>query len=62
MSKHILPHHLRSQAVALAHDVLMVPIAWLLAYWLRYNLEVVPAAYYEDAVVGLLFVLPSQRT
>ncbi|MEW8006025.1 MAG: polysaccharide biosynthesis protein, partial [Candidatus Thiodiazotropha endolucinida] len=62
MSKHILPHHLRSQAVALAHDVLMVPIAWLLAYWLRYNLEVVPAAYYEDALVGLLFVLPIQLT
>jgi FlaA1/EpsC-like NDP-sugar epimerase len=60
MSKHILPHHLRSQAVALAHDVLMVPIAWFLAYWLRYNLEVVPASYYEDALVGLLFVLPIQ--
>jgi FlaA1/EpsC-like NDP-sugar epimerase len=38
----------------------MVPIAWFLAYWLRYNLEVVPAAYSEDALVGLLFVLPIQ--
>ncbi|MES9943507.1 MAG: nucleoside-diphosphate sugar epimerase/dehydratase [Candidatus Thiodiazotropha sp.] len=62
MSKDILPRHLRSQAVALAHDVMMVPIAWLLAYWLRYNLEVVPAAYYTDALVGLLFVLPIQLT
>jgi FlaA1/EpsC-like NDP-sugar epimerase len=62
MSKDILPRHLRSQAVALAHDVLMVPIAWFLAYWLRYNLEVVPAAYYEDALIGLLFVLPIQLT
>ncbi|PVV26434.1 MAG: polysaccharide biosynthesis protein, partial [gamma proteobacterium symbiont of Ctena orbiculata] len=62
MSKDILPRHLRSQAVALAHDVMMVPIAWLLAYWLRYNLEVVPAAYYSDALVGLLFVLPIQLT
>jgi FlaA1/EpsC-like NDP-sugar epimerase len=60
MNKEILPQHLRSQAVALAHDVLMVPIAWFLAYWLRYNLEVVPAAYSEDALVGLLFVLPIQ--
>jgi FlaA1/EpsC-like NDP-sugar epimerase len=60
MDKQILPQHLRSQAVALAHDVLMVPIAWFLAYWLRYNLEVVPAAYSEDALVGLLFVLPIQ--
>jgi FlaA1/EpsC-like NDP-sugar epimerase len=62
MNIHLLPHHLRSQAVALAHDVLMVPIAWLLAYWLRYNLEVVPAAYYNDALVGLIFVLPIQLT
>jgi FlaA1/EpsC-like NDP-sugar epimerase len=62
MSRHILPRHLRSQAVALAHDVLMVPIAWFLAYWLRYNLEVVPAAYFEDALIGLLFVLPVQLT
>ncbi|MES9992480.1 MAG: nucleoside-diphosphate sugar epimerase/dehydratase [Candidatus Thiodiazotropha sp.] len=60
MSREILPRHLRSQAVALAHDVLMVPIAWFLAYWLRYNLEVVPAAYYEDALVGLFFILPIQ--
>ncbi|MEW8328472.1 MAG: nucleoside-diphosphate sugar epimerase/dehydratase [Candidatus Thiodiazotropha sp.] len=62
MSREILPRHLRSQAVALAHDVLMVPIAWFLAYWLRYNLEVVPAAYYEDALVGLFFILPIQLT
>jgi FlaA1/EpsC-like NDP-sugar epimerase len=60
MNKQILPQHLRSQAVALAHDVLMVPIAWFLAYWLRYNLEVVPATYSKDALVGLLFVLPIQ--
>ncbi|MEW8507330.1 MAG: nucleoside-diphosphate sugar epimerase/dehydratase [Candidatus Thiodiazotropha sp.] len=60
MSREILPRHLRSQAVALAHDVLMVPIAWFLAYWLRYNLEVVPAAYYEDALRGMLFILPIQ--
>jgi FlaA1/EpsC-like NDP-sugar epimerase len=40
----------------------MVPIAWFLAFWLRYNLEVVPATYYQDALVGLLFVLPIQLT
>ncbi|MCU7929652.1 MAG: polysaccharide biosynthesis protein [Candidatus Thiodiazotropha sp. (ex Codakia rugifera)] len=62
MSKQVIPHHLRSQAVALAHDLLMVPIAWFLAFWFRYNLEVLPAAYYQDALVGLLFVLPIQLT
>ncbi|MEL0585651.1 MAG: nucleoside-diphosphate sugar epimerase/dehydratase [Candidatus Thiodiazotropha sp. (ex. Lucinoma kazani)] len=62
MSKQVIPHHLRSQAVALAHDLLMVPIAWFLAFWFRYNLEVLPAAYYQDALAGLLFVLPIQLT
>ncbi|MCU7947421.1 MAG: hypothetical protein KZQ72_12410 [Candidatus Thiodiazotropha sp. (ex Cardiolucina cf. quadrata)] len=57
MSKQVIPHHLRSQAVALAHDLLMVPIAWFLAFWFRYNLEVLPAAYYQDALAGLLFCL-----
>ena len=62
MSKQILPRHLRSQGVALAHDVLMVPVAWFLAFWFRYNLEVLPVSFYEDALRALLFVLPIQLT
>ncbi|MCU7933982.1 MAG: polysaccharide biosynthesis protein [Candidatus Thiodiazotropha sp. (ex Dulcina madagascariensis)] len=62
MSRQLIPRHLRSQAVALAHDVLMVPIAWFLAFWFRYNLEVLPASYYQDALLALLFVLPIQLT
>jgi FlaA1/EpsC-like NDP-sugar epimerase len=38
----------------------MVPIAWFLSYWFRYNLEVVPVSFYEDAVRTLLFILPVQ--
>ncbi|MCG8487603.1 MAG: polysaccharide biosynthesis protein [Chromatiales bacterium] len=60
MSRQILPRHLRSQGVALAHDVLMVPIAWFLAFWFRYNLEVVPVSFYEDALRALLYILPVQ--
>jgi FlaA1/EpsC-like NDP-sugar epimerase len=60
MSRQILPRHLRSQGVALAHDVLMVPIAWFLAFWFRYNLEVVPVYFYEDALRALLYILPVQ--
>ncbi|MET0122956.1 MAG: nucleoside-diphosphate sugar epimerase/dehydratase [Candidatus Thiodiazotropha sp. 6PLUC9] len=60
MSKQILPRHLRSQGVALAHDVLMVPFAWFLAFWFRYNLEVVPVSFYADALQALLFILPVQ--
>ncbi|MCU7904587.1 MAG: polysaccharide biosynthesis protein [Candidatus Thiodiazotropha sp. (ex Epidulcina cf. delphinae)] len=62
MSRQLIPRHLRSQAVALGHDVLMVPIAWFLAFWFRYNLEVLPASYYQDALLALLFVLPIQLT
>ncbi|MCG8067697.1 MAG: polysaccharide biosynthesis protein [Candidatus Thiodiazotropha taylori] len=60
MSRQILPRHLRSQGVALAHDVLMVPIAWFLAFWFRYNLEVVPVSFYQDALQALLYILPVQ--
>jgi FlaA1/EpsC-like NDP-sugar epimerase len=60
MSRQILPRHLRSQGVALAHDVLMVPIAWFLAFWFRYNLEVVPVSFYQDALRALLYILPVQ--
>jgi FlaA1/EpsC-like NDP-sugar epimerase len=63
MSKLILPRHLRSQGVALIHDVLMVPVAWFLAFWLRYNLEVLSVTtYYQDALQSLLFILPIQLT
>ncbi|MCG7899266.1 MAG: polysaccharide biosynthesis protein [Candidatus Thiodiazotropha weberae] len=60
MSRQILPRHLRSQGVALAHDVLMVPVAWFLAFWFRYNLEVVPVSFYQDALQALLYILPVQ--
>ncbi|MBW9257989.1 MAG: polysaccharide biosynthesis protein [Candidatus Thiodiazotropha sp. (ex. Lucinisca nassula)] len=60
MSRQILPRHLRSQGVALAHDVLMVPIAWFLAFWFRNNLEVVPVSFYQDALQALLYILPVQ--
>lgn len=60
MSRQILARHLLSQGVALAHDVLMVPIAWFLAFWFRYNLEAVPVSFYMDAAQTLLFILPVQ--
>lgn len=33
---------LRSPITAFAHDILMVPIAWLAAFWLRFNLDFIP--------------------
>ncbi|MCH9673861.1 MAG: polysaccharide biosynthesis protein [Gammaproteobacteria bacterium] len=44
----------RSRLGAFCHDLLMIPVAWLGAYWLRYNLETVPA---EMLAAGLA-VLP----
>jgi hypothetical protein len=37
-----LLERLRSRTVAFAHDLLTIPVAWLLAYWLRFNLEEIP--------------------
>jgi hypothetical protein len=33
---------LRSRTVAFTHDLATVPVAWLLAYWLRFNLGAIP--------------------
>jgi FlaA1/EpsC-like NDP-sugar epimerase len=44
---------LRSRTAAFAHDLLMVPVAWLGAFWLRFNLESVPDIYLERALAAL---------
>ena len=44
-----LQYHLRSPLVAFLHDLLMVPLAWFAAYWLRANLSAIPAVYLEGA-------------
>lgn len=51
---------LRSQSVALTHDILMVPIAWFLAFWLRYNLGSLTPQFFNDFFSSLLIVLPIQ--
>lgn len=44
----------------LAHDMLMIPIAWLGAYWLRYNLGPIPEQFLAQAVHSLIIVVPIQ--
>ena len=44
----------RSRFAAFVHDLLMIPIAWLAAYWLRFNLDVVP----EQHLIPALYMLP----
>jgi FlaA1/EpsC-like NDP-sugar epimerase len=41
---------LRSRGAAFVHDLLMIPIAWLGAYWLRFNLESVPQPFLGQAL------------
>jgi FlaA1/EpsC-like NDP-sugar epimerase len=45
---------LRSRSAAFVHDLLTIPASWLLAYWLRFNLDRIP----PDFVTGALQSLP----
>jgi FlaA1/EpsC-like NDP-sugar epimerase len=48
---------LRSRLVAFIHDLLMVPCAWLLAYWVRFNLGEIPSEFLSGAAVVLPLVI-----
>jgi FlaA1/EpsC-like NDP-sugar epimerase len=48
---------LRNRTAAFVHDLLMVPVAWFGAFWLRFNLEVIPEAFLLKAVALFPFVL-----
>ena len=41
---------LRSRGGAIAHDLLMIPVAWLGAFWLRFNLGSIPAEFLDQAL------------
>ena len=43
--------------VIVAHDLVAAALAWMLAYWLRFNLEV-PDPYYQGMLSGLPWVVP----
>jgi len=48
---------IRSSGVVVAHDLLMVPVAWLGAYWLRFNLGTVPEPLLRTGLVLLPLVM-----
>jgi FlaA1/EpsC-like NDP-sugar epimerase len=50
----------RSRTFAFVHDLLMIPLAWLGAYWLRFNLETPPAPFLEAALSALPLLIPVQ--
>ena len=41
---------LKTRWAALAHDLVMIPIAWLLAYWIRYKIGEYPDLLFERAI------------
>lgn len=43
----------RSRAAVFTHDMVMVPIAWFAAYWLRFNLESIPEGFFNQAMILL---------
>jgi FlaA1/EpsC-like NDP-sugar epimerase len=43
--------------LAILHDLLAISLSWILAYWLRFNLEL-PEPYDAQAVASLLWVVP----
>lgn len=49
--------YLASRWPVLLHDGLMVPIAWLLAYWFRFNLDTIPAPFLDEAIALLPTVI-----
>jgi len=42
------------------HDMAVIPVAWLGAYWLRYNLEAIPEQFLYSAVYALPVVIAVQ--
>jgi len=51
---------LRSRTAAFAHDLVMIPAAWMLAYWLRFNLGEIPPEFLRGALVSLPLVVATQ--
>ncbi len=48
---------LRSRTAAFAHDLLVVPVAWYAAYWLRFNLGAIPPEFLDAALDALPWVV-----
>lgn len=48
---------LRSRTAAFLHDLLMAPLAWLGAYWIRFNLSEVPPVIIDGAFASLPLVV-----
>ena len=48
---------MRNRSGAFTHDLIMIPVAWLGAYWLRFNLSEIPSPYLDQALTVLPIVV-----
>lgn len=53
----MIPQKLRLRGLIFIHDLVMVMLAWLGAYWLRFNLSLPPQKYVDAALDALPVVL-----
>jgi FlaA1/EpsC-like NDP-sugar epimerase len=51
---------LKNRSAAFSHDLIMVPVAWLGAFWLRFNLDEIPANHWNAALDALPLVIVVQ--
>lgn len=51
---------LRHGMTVFVHDVIVIPIAWLGAYWLRFNLDTIPTEFWRAALAALPIVISLQ--
>ena len=51
---------LRNRYTAFAHDLIMIPVAWFMAFWLRFNLHEIPEPYLSSAFALLPLVVSIQ--
>jgi FlaA1/EpsC-like NDP-sugar epimerase len=51
---------LRNRTAAYTHDILVIPMAWFGAFWLRFNLEHIPLEYFDSALRAFPVVLMIQ--
>ncbi|MDH3329820.1 MAG: hypothetical protein OEM01_11345, partial [Desulfobulbaceae bacterium] len=60
MTKKFLKYLLLNRWSALIHDLLWIPLALALSYWLRFNLESIPNNFKQSLVTLIVIALPLQ--
>ena len=57
MIQQVATFSISNRRLAILHDLFMIPVAWIGAYWLRFNLGVIPEYYLDSALENMLIVL-----